>query len=91
MAIMIPMLTLPTYPPSGAGHVAERLALHYPLTGVHGHFRCGWNPSNSLIQFLKITESQGFPGGSIVKNPPVNAGGTGSNPDLGRSHMPWSK
>jgi len=32
----------------------------------------------------------GFPGGSVVKNPPANAGDTGSIPDLGRSHMPRS-
>ena len=29
---------------------------------------------------------QGFPGGSVVKNPPANAGDTGSIPDLERSH-----
>ena len=27
---------------------------------------------------------QGFPGGSVVKNPPANAGDTGSIPGLGR-------
>ena len=31
-----------------------------------------------------------FPGGSVVKNPPANAGDTGSSPDAGRSHMPQS-
>ena len=31
-----------------------------------------------------------FPGGAVVKNPPANEGDTGSNPDPGRSHMPWS-
>ena len=31
-----------------------------------------------------------FPGGSMVKKLPVNAGDTGSIPDPGRSHMPWS-
>ena len=31
-----------------------------------------------------------FPGGSVVKNPPANAGDTGSGPSPGRSHMPWS-
>ena len=31
-----------------------------------------------------------FPGGSVVKNPPANAGVTGSNPGPGRSHMPRS-
>ena len=31
-----------------------------------------------------------FPGGSVVKNPPANAGDMGSVPDPGRSHMPWN-
>ena len=31
-----------------------------------------------------------FPGGAVVKNPPANAGGMGSSPGLGRSHMPRS-
>ena len=31
-----------------------------------------------------------FPGGTVVGNPPANAGDTGSIPGLGRSHMPWS-
>ena len=29
--------------------------------------------------------TQGSPGGSVVKNPPGNAGDTGSTPELGRS------
>ena len=32
----------------------------------------------------------GFPGGTVVKNLPANAGDMGSSPGLGRSHMPWS-
>ena len=28
---------------------------------------------------------KGFPGSSVVKNPPANAGDTGSTPGLGRS------
>ena len=35
-------------------------------------------------------KNQGFPGGAVVKNPPANAGDTGSSPGLGRSHMPQS-
>ena len=31
-----------------------------------------------------------FPGGTVVKNPPANAGDTGSSPGPGRSHVPWS-
>ena len=32
----------------------------------------------------------GFTGDSLVKNPPANAGDTGSIPDLGRSDMSQS-
>ena len=28
-----------------------------------------------------------FPGGTVVKNPPANAGDTGSSPGPGRSHV----
>ena len=31
--------------------------------------------------------SLGFPGGSVVKNLPANAGDVGSIPDPGRSHV----
>ena len=31
--------------------------------------------------------SMGFSGGSVVRNPPANAGVMGSIPGLGRSHM----
>ena len=30
----------------------------------------------------------GFPGGTVVKNLPANAGDTGSSPGPGRYHMP---
>ena len=36
------------------------------------------------------TNTMGFPGGAVVKNPPANAADTGSSPGPGRSHMPWS-
>ena len=32
----------------------------------------------------------GFPGASVVKNPPASAGDTGSSPGPGRSHVPQS-
>ena len=32
---------------------------------------------------VKNTDTRGFPGGSVVKNLPANAG------DTGRPHMPW--
>ena len=31
----------------------------------------------------------GFPGGSVVKNTPANAGDTGLIPGPGESHRPW--
>ena len=34
--------------------------------------------------------SWGLPGVAVVKNPPANAGDTGSSPGPGRSHMPRS-
>ena len=33
---------------------------------------------------------RGFPSGTMVQNPPANAGDTGSSPGPGRSHMPRS-
>ena len=41
------------------------------------------------VPYLK-QNSWGFPGGAVVKNPPANAGDTGSSPGLGGSHMPRS-
>ena len=35
-------------------------------------------------------DKEDFPGGAVVKNPPANAGDTGSSPSLGRSHIPRS-
>ena len=35
--------------------------------------------------YICVCVYMGFPGGSVVKNPPANAGDTGSIPDLGRS------
>ena len=37
-----------------------------------------------------LKANPGFLGGAVVKNPPANAGDTGSSPGPGRSHMPWS-
>ena len=42
-----------------------------------------------MAAVLKTTQL-GFPGGAVVKNPPANAGDTGSSPGLGGSHMPRS-
>ena len=34
-----------------------------------------------------LKDQMDFPGGTVVKNPPANAGDTGSTPGPGRSHM----
>ena len=40
------------------------------------------------VRIAKIKKTdQDFPGGAVVKNPPANAGDTGSSPGLGKSHM----
>ena len=50
--------------------------------GVDSH---NHSSSNSLKVQMK-----GFPCGAVVRNPPSNAGDTGSSSGLGRSHMPRS-
>ena len=40
--------------------------------------------------FFKLFHPGDFPGGTVVKNPPANAGDMGSSPGSGRSHMPQS-
>ena len=51
-------------------------------------------PMQAEIQIFlmnpKMVKMQGFPSGAVVKNPPANAGDTGSSPSSGRSHMPQS-
>ena len=37
--------------------------------------------------YKRVSMLRGFPGGTVVKNPPASAGDTGSSPGLGRSHM----
>ena len=40
-----------------------------------------------VFYFYFKTEGTGFPGGTVVKNLPANAGDTGLSPGPGRSHM----
>ena len=42
---------------------------------------------NTTGKYYKSLPWLGFPGGMLVKNPPANAGDTGSTPGLGGSHM----
>ena len=47
---------------------------------------------NPIITYLIVIILRdifsGFPGGTVVKNPPANAGDTDSSPGPVRSHMP---
>ena len=52
----------------------------YIFTGINNIY--GIDRQSSRIQ-----DFWDFPGGALVKNPPANAGDTGSSPGLGRSHM----
>ena len=49
-----------------------------------------WVSSLTLLDLQINWTYGGFPGGAVIKNPPANAGDTGSSPGLGRSHMPRS-
>ena len=56
---------------------------------------CPVNLQNQVFPSFHCQTSQkrvyrDFPGGTVVKNPPANAGDTGSIPGTGRSHMPRS-
>ena len=48
------------------------------------------NRDTKIANRILINQIWGFPGGAVVKNPPADAGDTGSSPGLGRSHMPRS-
>ena len=45
-------------------------------------------PESELIAASSTTIKWDFPGGTIYKNLPANAGDMGSIPGLGRFHMP---
>ena len=61
------------------------LSLSYEEGRAHLSLLCQLCHCTTCIQL-----HSGFPGGEVVKNPPANAGDTGSSPGPGRSHVPWS-
>ena len=69
----------------GHGGCAETPALRDEL-------RRGWLQEQKSQSGFCFSDraGPGFPGGSVVKNPPDKAGGDGSTPDLGRSRTLWS-
>ena len=67
-------------------HTQSSTSIKY--ISLHGQPE-SYKPFISIRSNLKIHTGD-FPGGTVVKNPPVDAGDTGSIPSPGRSHMPWS-
>ena len=49
-----------------------------------------WDFIRRIYYIFIKNNMKGFPGGSVVKNPPANAEDTGSIPNAGRSHVPQS-
>ena len=45
------------------------------------------NIQTAYIAQYQKKQTRDFPGGAVIKNPPANAGDTGSIPGAGRSHM----
>ena len=45
---------------------------------------------NGILEIILKNNLRDFPGGTVVKNLPANAGDTGSSSGPERSHMPWS-
>ena len=46
--------------------------------------------SNTWVFVFKKIMKWGFPGGSVIKNPPASAGDIGLIPGWQKSHMPWN-
>ena len=83
--------------PLGTSLVVQWLRLHLPMQGVHASQpkkkNQNVNRSNIVtnsINTLKTVPVIDLPGGPVVKNPPANAGDTGSVSGLGRSHTALS-
>ena len=62
----------------------------YPKENIYWDGLFKGKEKHSIQRVCKKRTARDFPGGAVVKNPPANAGGMGSSPGPGRSHMPWS-
>ena len=89
-------LTISTPPSKPGTHftLTESYPLNYLNTDIVSMMKAGGGTELDFIAHLNywciyrnFKRHMGFPGGSVIKNPPTNAGDTGSIPDLGRSHM----
>ena len=73
----------------GVRRFQKMLSLWDCVTSYTGHQLNTFRTQRLLPSELKL-DYMDIPGGAVVKNPPANAGNTGSSPGPGRSHMPQS-
>ena len=59
----------------------------YPENSLSMHILRPQTTEEESVSFKKAWD---FPGGTVVKNPPANAGDMGSSSGPGRCHMLWS-
>ena len=70
-----------------------RISLIYIMSNINTFSWKNFNLPESVSKYFepfKETQFRGFTGRAVVKNPPANAGDTGSSPGPGRSHMLWN-
>ena len=76
---------------TGVSWVEARDAVKYPTVHRTAPPQTSiWSKMPVVPRLRKLAlknHSSGFPGGTVVKNLPANAGDTGSRPGPGRSHM----
>ena len=75
--------------PPANSHLVKRMAQVKSFIGNKMWTALGQKPQQ-CCSFFFIKQEEGFPGGSVVKNTPANAGDTGSIPGPGSFHMPRS-
>ena len=58
-----------------------------PAAFLYAHHELVETELENTMPF-KIAQKRGFPGGSVLKNPPASAEDMASGPGQGRSHVP---
>ena len=84
--VLIPLCIPLKFNPKKVSLVSEQGALQYCP-----HEQVDQRQKDQITDYyIPDKKRGGFSGGTVVKNPPANAGDTGLNPGPGRSHMLWS-
>ena len=79
------------FTPTPTGHSTILFSYYLPGEETRSH-QLGVSPTRlpSTLDASQRSRLLCFPAGSVVKNPPANAGDTGLIPDPGRSRKSWS-